>query len=147
MHRQAACVVVIKQDGRCKAMLAITNTGSQFSLLSNGFADAIGIRCNTCETGDEFRLLDMSGSKLHLIGYANVELSTVSSDAFHGTRMLVIEGEGHEVLMGRMDLCVLDIISSNFPLRMSQIAIEMERKVRGRTLMTRTCPTTLRPWL
>ena len=66
--------MVIKQEEIYEATNAIADTGSQFSLMSRAFAESCNIGYKASAVKHEFKLLDVSGSQLPLVGYANVKL-------------------------------------------------------------------------
>ena len=119
-------MIVLKQDRVYEAANTFADTGSQFSIMTNDFAKSCKIKFN--EADQHFDLLDMSGASLPMVGYADVEIKTFGNDKYGGTCMIVIDGVGHEIRLGRMDLCLLGIILANFPMKMSNLALYVERR-------------------
>ena len=114
-------MIVLKQDRVYEAGNTFADTGSQFSIMTNDFAKSCKIKFNKAD--QHFDLLDMSGASLPMVGYADVEIKTFGNDKYWGTCMIVIDGVGHEIRLGRMDLCLLGIILANFLMKMSNPAL------------------------
>ena len=132
-RRQSECTLVIKQNKSYEGVNAFADTGSLFSVMTNRFAASCRLEFN--EVGQPFDMLDLSGNKLPVIGYADVEIKTFGNDKYQKTRMVVIKGAAIELLLGRIDLRLLGIISANFPMRMSDLAINAERRARAKALI------------
>ena len=45
------------------------------------------------------------------------------------------EGEGNELIVGRIDLRILDVIGENFPMKMTEAKANLERKARANTII------------
>ena len=111
------------------------DTGSQFSGMTVGFTKRNGMNYRRCNARDIFKLSDLSGTRVDITGYIDLEINTVSGENYHWTRMLVREGEVSDLIVGRIDLRMLDIIGENFPMKMTETAANLERKARANTLI------------
>ena len=110
LRPQARCIIMFKYRNMFYTAAGEADTGSQFSLITVGFTKLNRWNYRKCNAQDIFRLTDLSGTRVDITGYIDLEINTVSGERYHWTRILVREGEENDLIIGRSDLRMLQVI-------------------------------------
>ena len=103
--------------------------------MTAAFAKGHGMKYKKCHALDIFKLFDLSGRRIDIVGHIDLQLNTVSGEEYQWTRILIRKGEQKDFIVGRSDLRHLHIIGQNFPMKMSEASATLERRARATTLI------------
>ena len=84
---QARCIIMFKYDDMFSVATGEADTGSQFSIMTVDFTKKCGMKYFRCNAKDVFKLSDLSGTRVDLIGYIDLQINTVSGEDYKWTRV------------------------------------------------------------
>ena len=147
MRRQARLVVIMKHQFQGEdifsPVVGEADTGAPFSFITVALAEDCDLDYTSYRCGhytDGMRFHDFSGTRVSITGYIDLQVNTASGEEheYRWTRILVVDeyqGEERLLIVGRNDLRLMEVISENFPMRMTEEAVSLERKARTETLL------------
>ena len=147
MRRQARLVVIMKHQFQGEdifsPVVGEADTGAPVSFITVALAEDCDLDYTSYRCGnytDGLRFHDFSGTRVPITGYIDLQVNTASGaeHEYRWTRILVVDeyqGEERLFIVGRNDLRLMEVISENFPMRMTEEAVSLERKARTETLL------------
>ena len=140
LHKKARAALMFRQNYNLVPTTAEADTGSDFTLMWEKFANKHKIKFNRDGSiYGKFMLTDISGHEVQICGYVDIEVCIIGGRAdFVKTRVLIVTGwqrRDSMLILGRPDLKLLGLVGENFPQPMQKASSNMERQARARTLI------------
>ena len=140
LHKKARAALMFRQNNNLVPTTAEADTGCDFSLMWENFANKHKIKFNKDDNiSGRFMLTDISGHEVKISGHVDIQVRTIGGDTgFVKTRVLIAAGwqrRDSMVILGRQDMKLLKLVGENFPQPMQEASFNMERQARAKTLI------------